>query len=106
MAQDRLDPDLLDPLDPFELDDDNLAQLGKWDGLTREDLLEAWRGEPRLFMAPESFPADWDLVSEVASVGTIVVPLMSPKSGDKTKVRPITMFRANLRTQARYLTQL
>lgn len=106
MEDDRFDPDLLDPDDPFELDDDNLGQLGKWDGLTRDDLIEAWQGEPRLFRAPDGFPGDWDLVSEVGSVGTIVVPLMAAKSGDKTKARPITMFRANLRTQARYLTQL
>ncbi|MFN2593503.1 MAG: hypothetical protein ABR579_01275 [Actinomycetota bacterium] len=106
MAPDRFDPDLLDALDPFEIDDGNRAQLSKWDGLTHDDLLEAWRGEPRLFMAPDEFPADWDLVSEVASVGTIVVPLARAKSGDPSKARPLTVFKANLRTQARYLTQL
>ena len=41
MAQDRFDPDLLDALDPFEIDDDNRPNLSKWDGLTHEELLEA-----------------------------------------------------------------
>ncbi|MDQ3877811.1 MAG: hypothetical protein M3290_05605 [Actinomycetota bacterium] len=106
MDPQRFDPDLLDPIDPFEIDDGNLPHLGRWEGITPDDLLEAWRGEPRLFLSPEGYPADWDLVSEVASVGTIVVPLMRAKSGDASKARPITVFRANLRTQARYLTQL
>ncbi|MGH8908915.1 MAG: hypothetical protein ACRD0K_21080 [Egibacteraceae bacterium] len=90
MDADRLDIDLLDPENPFEIDD-QAAHLFKHAGLGVDDIYEVWDSAPIFY--PAKRPADWLMVAEVA--GTVfVVPLAKSDNGDATRCRPIGCYAA------------
>lgn len=64
--EERLDVDLLDEDDPFEIDD-QAAHLFKHEGLGIEDVYEVWESDPLFY--PAIPPADWLLVAEVGGEG-------------------------------------
>lgn len=74
----RLDLDLLDSDDPFEIDD-QAAHLFKHAHLGIDDIHEVWESFPIFYGAKP--PADWLMVAEVAG-RVLVVPLAPPDSGD------------------------
>ena len=59
MERDRFDPDDLDPLDPFELDEANIPHLHKH-GFTTDDLYDIWADPDAIYAParPDGF-ADW-----------------------------------------------
>jgi hypothetical protein len=73
--RERLDPDLLDPENPFEIDDGNRVHLvkhlpdddqGKPVAAGPEDVLDAYLyGDPVFYPAGESGAADWLMVGMV-----------------------------------------
>ena len=100
MERDRFDPDDLDPLDPFELDEANIPHLHKH-GFTTDDLYDIW-AEPDAIYAParpDGF-ADWLLVGAVPGGMVLVVPLAP--AAVPGKARPIGIYPAGLRLQAMY----
>jgi hypothetical protein len=86
----RFDIDLLDPLDPFEIDT-QLAHLAKHPNLCADDIHDVWAGQTMFYEAEP--PADWLMVGAVPG-SVLVVPLMKPKSEDVTKARPIGVYEA------------
>jgi hypothetical protein len=86
-----LDVDLLDPDDPFEVDE-QLAHLFKHSKLGLDDVYDVWQDDPLFYPAPAP-PADWLMVGEVPG-DVLVVPLMKPRTSDQKKARPIGVYRA------------
>ena len=94
----RLNTDLLDRDDPFEVDD-QLVHLFKHGGLGLDDVYDVWWDNPLYY--PARPPADWLMVGEVPG-DVLVVPLMKPNSADQTKARPIGVYRAPVWLDSRY----
>jgi hypothetical protein len=110
--RERFDIDLLDPDDPFEVDDVNRPHLYKHaftrpDGaqirIELRDVWDLWAWNAvLLYPADESKGvAHWLLVGDVDGV-VVVVPLAPPTSGDPTKCRPIAIFPASKAMQDAY----
>jgi len=94
----RLDIDLLDDENPFEIDT-QLAHLFKHASLGVGDIIEVWTSAPLFY--PARPPADWLMVSTVG--GTVIaVPLAPARSGIETKCRPIGCYIASRWLAARY----
>lgn len=68
---DGFDLDLLDDVDPFEVDG-QAAHLFKHDGLGIEDVYEVWQSDPLFY--PAKPPAHWLMVAQVSG-RVLVVPL-------------------------------
>ena len=94
----RLDLDLLDSDDPFEIDD-QAAHLFKHANLGIDDIHEVWESFPVFYGAKP--PADWLMVAEVAG-RVLVVPLAPPDSGDPASCRPIGCYDAAEHLARRY----
>jgi hypothetical protein len=94
----RFDPDLLDPDDPFEIDD-QAAHLFKHGPLWIADIEEAWRSRPGFF--PGQAPADWIMVASVTG-RVIAVPLAPSRSGNPRTCRPIGCYPAPLALVRRF----
>lgn len=94
----RLDLDLLDDADPFEIDD-QAAHLFKHALLGIEDVYEVWTSDPVFY--PAKPPADWLMVADVGGQ-ILVVPLAPPDSGDPTRCRPIGCYEAARQLAAQY----
>jgi hypothetical protein len=96
---DRFDLDLLDDVDPFEIDD-QAAHLFKHASLGIDDIYDVWESAPLFY--PAVPPAHWLMVAEIAG-RVFVVPLAPPDSDDPTKCRPIGCYEAaaNLAEQYR-----
>ena len=100
MERDRFDPDDLDALDPFELDEANIPPPHKH-GFTTDDLYDI-RADPDAIYAParpDGF-ADWLLVGEVPGGAVLVAPLAPAVVPGKA--RPIGIYPVGLRLQAMY----
>ena len=96
--RERLDLDLVDDTDPFEIDDPPF---------THADLAEAWSfGEPRFYPATPAGPADWLMVALLAGEGLVLVPLAPANSGDPRRCRPIGIYRPSQALVDRYLKDL
>lgn len=98
----RFDPALLDPDDPFEIDDGNRPHLAKHAPYTAEELVDAW-ADPGAILLPAAAdgPADWLLIAGI--LGDIVqVPLAAPTDNNPSTCRPIGLYRASRAQIARY----
>lgn len=110
--RERLDPDLLDPENPFEIDDGNRPHLFKHlpeDDHGRpvlvgpEDILDAYiYGDPRFYTASEFGAADWLMIGMVPGL-VICVPIAPPNSGDAWFCRPIGIYKPSVEDRDRYL---
>lgn len=98
----RLDYELLDDDDPFEVDTGNRPHLAKHFPFTDEDLLDIWAGDVIFYPAAPDGSADWLMVGEVPGEGIVVVPLAKPKSGDRARARPIGIYRASQALRREY----
>jgi len=109
---DRLDPDLLDPENPFEIDDGNRIHLfkhlleddkGRRVAVGPADILDAYiYGDPVFYPANESGSADWLMVGIVPGL-VICVPIARPNSGDVRFCRPIGIYKPSVEDRNRYL---
>jgi hypothetical protein len=110
----RFDTALLDPEDPFEIDEGNRPRLykhvleterGRWVGVGVEELFDVNVTDlPIFYPAREDGPADWLMVGEVPSL-VLVVPLAPPRSEDVTRCRPIGIYSASRELRKRYLEE-
>jgi hypothetical protein len=98
----RFDPALLDPEDPFEIDERNRPHLVKHAPYTDADLLDAWAGPGAILLpAAADGPADWLLVASIPG-DMIQVPLAPSTNGDPSRCRPIGLYRASREQILRY----
>jgi hypothetical protein len=108
----RIDIDLLDPDDPFEVDPVNRPHLYKHfftrpDGrpirIDLSDLLDlyVWRGVVFYPADLERGPAHWLMVGEIDGV-IVTVPLAPARSGESSKCRPIGLYVAAAAEQDAY----
>jgi hypothetical protein len=102
---DPFDFELLDDQDPFELDHGNRPHLFSHGTLSEDDLYDVWSNDPLFFPAPEKGDADWLMVAEVPGGEILMVPLAKPRSADRTKARPIGLYRAGQQLRRRYLKE-
>ncbi|MGH9116778.1 MAG: hypothetical protein ACRD0A_02540 [Acidimicrobiales bacterium] len=103
MSRARFDPELLDPSDPFEIDDANRPHLAKHSRHTDADLLDLWGDGNLLFAeAAADGPADWILIAALPGGEVIQVPLAPPRRGDWSRCRPIGIYPANQSQQRLY----
>jgi len=108
----RLDLDLLDAENPFEIDNGNRVHLVKHlpnddDGrpvaVGPEDVLDAYTyGDPDYFKADEDGQADWLMVGMVPGL-VICVPIAPPNSGDARFCRPIGIYKPSIAYRNRYV---
>ena len=90
----RFNVDLLDPNDPFELDEGNLPHLFSHP-YSVDDLYDMWFDDPLYYPADKTRgDADWFLVAAIPGDTVLVAPLAPPKSGEYTKARPIGVYKA------------
>lgn len=99
--RERLDPDLLDQDDPFEIDFDNETHMLKH-GYSRDDLVDVWYSEPLFYPAKDGDEADWLMVAEVPGALVLSVPIAPPRSGDHRRCRPIGIYKATSELAAMY----
>jgi len=88
---DRLDVDLLDDYDPFEIDT-QAAHLFKHPHLGVADIADVWEADPLFY--PAKPPAHWLMCAEVAGT-VLVVPIAPAQSGDPRRCRPIGCYPAS-----------
>jgi hypothetical protein len=110
--RERLDPDLLDPENPFEIDDGNRVHLikhlpeddqGRPVAVGPEDVLDAYiYGDPIFYKADEDGAADWLMVGMVPGL-VICVPIAPPNNGDARRCRPIGIYKPSVEDRNRYL---
>ena len=91
MPDGRLDIDLLDDEDPFEVDRQT-AHLFKHATFGLDDVREIWQAGPLFY--PAKPPAHWLMVAEVSG-RVLVVPLAPPDGSDVRKCRPIGCYEAS-----------
>jgi hypothetical protein len=87
---DRFDLDLLDDVDPFEIDD-QAAHLFKHEDLGIDDIYEVWESAPLFY--PAVPPAHWLMVAEIAG-RVLVVPLAPPRFRGPNEVQTYRMLRS------------
>jgi hypothetical protein len=112
----RFDYTLLDPEDPFEIDDGNRPHLNKHLPTNAKgvlipvgigDILDMYHyGIPRFYEGYDDGDADWLMLGEIPGGMIICVPVASPQSEDYARRRPIGLFPAVTRMRERYLTEL
>lgn len=95
----RFDPNLLDPDDPFEIDD-QIAHLAKHETFAADDVYDVFYSDPLYY--PAKGPADWLMVAEVPGGDILVVPLAASEETWK-KARPIGVYRASQSLTLQYL---
>ena len=95
--RDRFEIDLLDPDDPFEIDDGNRPHLfkhlpavsGRYVAVGIEEILDVYLfGDPMYLPGHEEGQADWVMIGETPGV-VLKVPLAPPNQPDPRKCRPI-----------------
>ncbi len=94
----RLDPDLLDSEDPFEIDI-QAVHLFKHPHLGIDDILEVWTNDPLFY--PAKPPAHW-LTTTAVNGRILVVPLAPSRSGDVRYCRPIGCYQASVELAKQY----
>jgi hypothetical protein len=97
----RLDPALLDPDDPFEVDH-QLAHLYKHETFGLDDAYDVFASDPVFFPATADGPADWLMVAEVPGHDVLIVPLAPSRRGDPHRARPVGVYRAGESLKQRY----
>lgn len=108
----RLDIDLLDPDDPFEVDEHNWPHLykhafAKPDGrvLTVDlaDVLDRYVWNAVVFYPadPAAGDAHWLMVTDVEGI-VVTVPIAPARDGDPKKCRPIGLYEAAASEQDSY----
>jgi hypothetical protein len=110
--RERLDPDLLDAENPFEIDDGNRPHLhkhlpeddrGRLVAIGPEDILDGYIcGDPIFYEAKEGGAADWLMMAQVPGL-VICVPVTPPNSGDVRFCRPIGIYKPSVDDRNRYL---
>lgn len=109
----RFDVDLLDPEDPFEIDENNRPHLhkhlpnaaGRPIAIGEEDLLDVYLyADPNFEEALDEGAADWLMIGEVPGI-TLCVPLAPSRSRDHAKCRPIGIYTASAEQVGRYRAQ-
>jgi hypothetical protein len=108
----RLDIGLLDPENPFEIDDGNRVHLmkhlltddrGRQIPVGPEDILDAYLyGDPDYYEADEGGQADWLMVGMIPEL-VLTVPIAPPNSGDARYCRPIGLYKPSVADRNRYL---
>ncbi|MBE5507597.1 hypothetical protein E3G54_004932 [Mycobacteroides abscessus] len=91
VVDERLDPDLLDEDNPFEVDG-QAAHLFKHPHLGLDDVRDVWAADPLFY--PAKPPAHWLMCAQVAGV-VLVVPIAPSRTGDRTRCRPIGCYQAS-----------
>jgi hypothetical protein len=102
----RLDLDLLDDEDPFEIDADNRPHLFKHAHYGTDDLLDIYASEPIFLPAQPEGHADWIMVAEIPGEPPLAVPLAPPRCGDYRKARPIGIYPATGKVLTEYYAAL
>src|SRR5262249_53952219 len=107
----RFDYNLLDPDDPFEIDEGNRPHLhkrlprpnGRYVAIGPEDLLDVYTSNAALFYPADLTKGDahWILVGHVPGL-VLASPLAPPNSGDPRMCRPIGLSEAPLNLRIRY----
>lgn len=85
--------DLLDPLDPFEIDQGNLPHLLKH-GFSVGDLWDLWDSCWICFPSPYG-DADWIIVGRVAGGLHLQAPLAPSSLGRFDQCRPVGLYQAS-----------
>jgi len=93
---------LLDPDDPFEIDEANGPHLAAEQGLGLEDALDVLFGDPEFYDDDSGGSADWLMVGLVPGGEVLVVPLAQARNSGFGKLRPITVLPAPLHIEQRY----
>jgi hypothetical protein len=97
----RFDVALLDPEDPFEVDD-QLAHLYKHETFGLDYAYDVFASDPVFFPADPDGPADWLMVAEVPGGDVLIVPLAPSRQADRHRARPIGVYRAGESVERRY----
>lgn len=98
MPDGRLDIDLLDDEDPFDVDRQT-AHLFKHAPFGIDDVRDIWQADPLFY--PAKPPAHWLMVGEMSG-RVLVVPLAPPDDGDVGKCRPIGCYQASKQLADQY----
>lgn len=106
----RFDLDLLDPNDPFEIDDRNRPHLYKhlpvaedrYVSVGVEDILDVYLyGDPMYEPGDEEHEADWIMIGEAPGI-VLAVPLAPPRKPDPSQCRPIGLDSATEEERGRH----
>lgn len=109
--RDRFDFDLLDPDDPFEIDDQNRPHLykhvegdeGRWIAVGVDEIFDLWGSAATEFLeAKENGAADWLMIGMVPGM-ILVVPLAPSRDGQVTHCRPIGIYSPSRDLRDTYL---
>jgi hypothetical protein len=96
MPRVRFDPELLDPDEPFQIDDGNRPHLAKHSPYTQADIFDAWADPDLLFAeAAANGPADWLLIAALPGGDVVQVPLAPGRNGEWRRCRPIGIYDAS-----------
>lgn len=99
VADDPFDPDLLDELDPFEIDT-QAAHLFKHPHLGIEDVNDVWASDPLCCIRPSHRPTG--VMCAEVSGRVLVVPLAPSRDGDPRRCRPFGCYEAAPALATRY----
>jgi hypothetical protein len=102
MCRERLNIDLLDADDPFEVDIGNAAHLLSH-GFSLDDAYDVWSDDPLFYEGQDQGRADWLMVGEVPGNLILLVPLAPPNHGQTTQARPLSVYEASVNVKTRYL---
>ena len=107
MPRERLDINLVNWDDPFEIDQVNRPHLYAHEPYGEEDLYDILVSLPRVIEADTDLgDADWFLVGVPPGCEPLTSPLTPPRSGDVRKVRPIGLYGASGSVLTTYLDLL
>ena len=93
----RLDLDLLDDNQPFEIDR-QVAHLFKHPKLGVSDVLDVWESAPLFY--PAKPPAHWLMVTAVS--GRVLVVPLAPSPSSPKRCRPIGCYVASIELAKRF----
>ena len=89
--------------DPFEVDMGNAPHLAAREGLGLDDAMDVLFGDPEFYEDDSEGSADWLMVGRVPGGEILVVPIAQSNYLWLSKVRPITVLRAPIHIEQRYL---
>jgi hypothetical protein len=93
---------LLDPVEPFEWDPDNLPHLVDNPYYGPDDALDVFHDDPECYEDDSEGSGDWLLVGQVPGSEILMVPIAQSRYSGFSKVRPITVFPAPEWLKERY----
>ena len=94
---------MIDPFDPFEVDKENGPHLAADVDLSLDDALDVLTGDPEFYVDETDGSADWLMVGPIPGGQIIVVPMSESRYSGYSKVRPITILKAPMQIEQRYL---